>query len=52
MTVYQYDYQYYYLNEMVGIPTRNLHSGAEIVKYRDLNAVRAFAKAWLLTSEN
>lgn len=36
----------------VGIPTRNLHSGAEIVKYRDLNAVRAFAKAWLLTSEN
>jgi len=32
----------------VGIPTRNLHTGAEIVKYRDLDAVGAFVKAWLL----
>ena len=35
----------------VGIPTRNLHSGAEIVKYRDLDAASAFIKAWLLDSE-
>ena len=33
----------------VEIPTRNLHSGAEIIKYRDLDAVRAFTKAWLLS---
>ena len=35
----------------VGIPTRNLHSGAEIIKYRDLDAVSAFIKKWLLDSE-
>ena len=35
----------------VGIPTRNLHSGAEIIKYRDVDAVAAFAKAWLLSDE-
>lgn len=35
----------------VGIPTRNLHSGAEIIKYRDMDAVSAFAKAWLLSDE-
>lgn len=35
----------------VGIPTRNLHSGAEIIKYRDVDAVSAFAKAWLLSDE-
>ena len=35
----------------VGIPTRNLHSGAEIIKYRDVDAVTAFAKAWLLSDE-
>ena len=35
----------------VGIPTRNLHSGAEIIKYRDMDAVAAFAKAWLLSDE-
>ena len=34
----------------VELPTRNLHSGAEIIKYRDLDAVRAFIKAWLLTA--
>ena len=35
----------------VELPTRNLHSGAEIIKYRDLDAVRAFIKAWLLNDE-
>ena len=35
----------------VGLPTRNLHSGAEIIKYRDLDAMRAFTKAWLLGNE-
>lgn len=35
----------------VGLPTRNLHSGAEIIKYRDLDAVTAFIKKWLLDHE-
>ncbi len=35
----------------VGLPTRNLHSGAEIIKYRDLEAVNTFVKAWLLDGE-
>ena len=35
----------------VGLPTRNLHSGAEIIKYRDLEAVNTFVKAWLLDCE-
>lgn len=35
----------------VGLPTRNLHSGAEIIKYRDLEAVNTFIKAWLLEGE-
>ena len=33
----------------VGLATRNLHSGAEIIKYRDMEAVIAFVKAWLLS---
>lgn len=36
----------------VGLPTRNLHSGAEIIKYRDLEAVNTFVKAWLLSNED
>ena len=32
----------------VGIPTRNLHSGAEIVKIADTEAASAFLRAWLL----
>ena len=32
----------------VGIPTRNLHSGSEIVKMRDLSAALTFLKEWLL----
>ena len=32
----------------VGIPTRNLHSGSEIVKMRDLDAALRFLKEWLL----
>ena len=35
----------------VGLPTRNLHTGAEIIKYRDWDALRAFIKAWLLADE-
>ncbi|MBR7161581.1 MAG: hypothetical protein IKD07_04120, partial [Clostridia bacterium] len=35
----------------VGLPARNLHSGAEIIKYRDLEAVNTFVKAWLLSDE-
>ncbi|MBQ3490214.1 MAG: hypothetical protein IJA86_06465 [Clostridia bacterium] len=35
----------------VCLPTRNLHSGAEIIKYRDLEALTAFTKAWLLKEE-
>ncbi len=35
----------------VELPTRNLHTGAEIIKYRDLDAVSAFIKAWLLADE-
>ena len=36
----------------VGLPTRNLHSGAEIIKYRDLEAVNTFVKAWLFANED
>ncbi|MBE6665759.1 MAG: M42 family metallopeptidase [Ruminococcaceae bacterium] len=36
----------------VGLPARNLHSGAEIIKYRDLEAVSTFVKAWLLSNED
>lgn len=32
----------------VGIPTRNLHSGAEIIKENDAKAALAFLKMWLL----
>ena len=33
----------------VGIPTRNLHSGAEIVKNADMEAASAFLRTWLLS---
>lgn len=33
----------------VGIPTRNLHSGAEIVKSSDMKAAAMFLGAWLLS---
>ena len=32
----------------VGIPTRNLHSGSEIIKMRDLEAALTFLREWLL----
>lgn len=35
----------------VGIPTRNLHSGAEIVKAHDVKAASEFLRAWLLADQ-
>ena len=35
----------------VGLATRNLHSGAEIIKYRDLEAVVALIRTWLIADE-
>ena len=33
----------------IGIPTRNLHSGAEIVKAHDIRAASAFLREWLFS---
>ncbi|MBQ8497049.1 MAG: hypothetical protein IJ489_06320 [Clostridia bacterium] len=35
----------------VGIPTRNLHSGAEIVKAHDMRAATAFLREWLISDQ-